>query len=77
MFLIFFLIVSEKIGFDTSCKLSPKERVLMYDLDLEYSCSFIYLFSYLHLQIFRSQAGIVSEKYSFDFFPYKNLWDES
>ena len=30
----------------------------------EYSCSFIYLFSYLHLQIFKSQVGMVSEKYT-------------
>ena len=35
------------------------------DLDLEYSCSFIYLFSYLYLQIFLSQAGIVSKNTQF------------
>ena len=47
------------------------------DLDLEYSCGFIYLFHFLHLQIFRSRAGIVSEKYSFYFFQYKNLFNQS
>ena len=30
--------------------------------DLQYSLSFINLISYLHLQTFRSQAAIVSEK---------------
>ena len=39
------------------------------DLDLEYSYTFIYSISCLHLQTFRSQATIVSEKSTFSFFP--------
>ena len=33
------------------------------DLDLEYSFSFVYSFSLLHLPSFRLQTAIVSEKY--------------
>ena len=48
------LVVSEKNKFYFS---------YLNDLDLKYSCSFIYWFSSLHLPILRPHAAIVSEKF--------------
>ena len=54
-------VVSEKIRFDFLYvhDLGPRSRN---DLDHQYSHTFIKSFSCLYLQIFRSQASIVSEK---------------
>ena len=54
-------VVSEKIRFEFLYihDLGPRSRN---DLDLQYSHTFIKLFSCLYLPIFRSQASIVSEK---------------
>ena len=60
--------VSEKSKFLFSyvTDLGPRSR---YNLDLEYSYTFIYSISYLHLPSFRSQAAIVSEKSIVSLFP--------
>ena len=70
------LVLSEKNKFKFSC-LNDFGSRSRNDPNLEYSCSFINLFSYLHLQIFRLQAEIISEKYTGLSFPYKSLCDQS
>ena len=62
--------VSEKIRFAFLYvhDLGPRSRN---DLDLQYSHTFIKSFSCLYLQTFRSQASIVSEKYTVFTFPYR------
>ena len=62
--------VSEKRKFKFSyviC-LGPRSRN---DLDLQYSYTVINSISCLHLPIFRSQASIVSEKFTFFTFSYR------
>ena len=61
-------VVSEKSKFKFSYvnDLGPRSRN---DLDLQYSHTFINLITCLHLQTFRSQAAIVSEKSTVSLFP--------
>ena len=60
-------VVSEKIQFEFLYvhDLGPRSSN---DLDLQYSYTFINSISCLHIPTFRSQAAIVSEKSSFQFF---------
>ena len=64
------LVVSEKIGFEFLYvhDLGPRSRN---DLDLQYSHTFIKSFSCLYLPTFRSQASIVSEKFTVFTFSYR------
>ena len=62
--------VSEESKFKFSYvnKLGPRSR---YDVDLEYSHTFIYTISCMHLPTFRSQAAIGSEKSTVFTFSYR------
>ena len=57
-----------KFKFPYVNKLGPRSR---YDLDLEYSHTFIYRISCMHLPTFRSQAAIGSEKSTVFTFSYR------
>ena len=61
-------VASEKIRFELLYvhDLGPRSK---YDLDLQYSLTFINSFSCLYLPIFRSLAAIVSEKSTISLFP--------
>ena len=63
-------VVSEKSKFEFSNVnyLGPRSRN---DIDLQYSHTFINSISCLHLSTFRSQAAIVSEKFTVFSFSYR------
>ena len=66
-------VVSEKIQFDILYvhDLGPWSRN---DLDLQYSCIFIYSIRYLLLLIFTSLAAIISEKSTVFTFSYRKAY---
>ena len=66
-------VVSEKSTFQFSYVFDIGTR-LRNDLDLEYSHTFINSISCLHLPTFRSQAAIVSEKFTVFTFSYRKAY---